>query len=636
MSDAIDNLRGIIPEERVRLLGALVESTSDAIIGLDADHNVISWNAGAQSMLGYKAEEIVGRSASELVAPERRDRAQENREYLARGGTLSNYETLLLRKDGQRVHVSLSSSHLKDEAGAPMGYVTVVRDLTESKRAEEALRDTENKLLALYESGVVGVAMGEGDLILDANDALLEMLGYAREELESKGLNWRKSTPAEDLYRDETVLRHALRHGYIEPFEKEYLRKDGSRIPVIIGGRYFAGDPPRFVCFVLDISQRKRAERALRESEARYRSLVEATAAIVWRATGDGEILDAPLWTEFTGQTEDEYGGLGWLDALHPEDRERTQEAWQRALHKGEPVQGEYRLRHRRRGYRWVSARGVPILEGESQIREWVGTVIDVHDRKGAEEERERLLTRERRISHTLQRSLLPPSLPRIPRAEIAARYLAAGEGLEVGGDFYDAFGLSESSWALVVGDVAGKGPEAAAMTSLARYTIRAAAARSEGPETVLHILNEEILRQTAHGRFFTVIYGELELGRGGDATLRFAAGGHPPPVLISRDGEVEPLPPMGMVLGATPKGKIGKWEAQLYQGDAVVFYTDGITEARSPDGEFFGEQRLRDLCMQCAGLSAEEIAEKVERGVMTFQREELRDDVALLVLRTM
>ena len=153
MSDAIDNLRGIIPEERVRLLEALVDSTSDAIIGLDADHNVISWNAGAQSMLGYKAEEIVGRSASELVAPERRDRAQENREYLARGGTLSNYETLLLRKDGQRVHVSLSSSHLKDEAGAPMGYVTVVRDLTESKLAEEALRDTENKLLALYESG---------------------------------------------------------------------------------------------------------------------------------------------------------------------------------------------------------------------------------------------------------------------------------------------------------------------------------------------------------------------------------------------------------------------------------------------------------------------------------------------------
>ena len=195
MSDAIDNLRGIIPEERERLLEALVESTSDAIIGLDADHNVISWNAGAQSMLGYKAEEIVGRSASELVAPERRDRAQENREYLARGGTISNYETLLLRKDGQRVHVSLSSSHLKDEAGTPMGYVTVVRDLTESKLAEEALRDTENKLLALYESGVVGVVIGEGDLILDANDALLEMLGYEREELESKGLNWRKITP---------------------------------------------------------------------------------------------------------------------------------------------------------------------------------------------------------------------------------------------------------------------------------------------------------------------------------------------------------------------------------------------------------------------------------------------------------
>ena len=89
------------------------------------------------------------------------------------------------------------------------------------------------------------------------------------------------------------------------------------------------------------------------------------------------------------------------------------------------------------------------------------------------------------------------------------------------------------------------------------------------------------------------------------------------------------------MVLDATPKAKIGEWEAQLYQGDAVVFYTDGITEARSPDGEFFGEQRLKDLCVQCAGLSAEEIVENVERGVMAFQRGELRDDIALLVLRT-
>ena len=160
MSDALNNLREISPEERMRLLEALVESTSDAIIGLDADHNVVSWNAGAQLMLGYKAEEIVGRSALALVAAERRNRAQENREYLAQGGTLSNYETPLLRKGGQRVQVSLSTSHLKDEAGSPIGYVTIVRVLTESNQAEEALRDTENKLLALYESGVVGVAMG--------------------------------------------------------------------------------------------------------------------------------------------------------------------------------------------------------------------------------------------------------------------------------------------------------------------------------------------------------------------------------------------------------------------------------------------------------------------------------------------
>lgn len=257
----------------------------------------------------------------------------------------------------------------------------------------------------------------------------------------------------------------------------------------------------------------------------------------------------------------------------------------------------------------------------------------NITERKLAEEERERLLRREREISCTLQRALLPPDLPNIPGVELAARYVPAGEGLEVGGDLYDIFSIPEGRWALVVGDVIGKGPKAAALTSLARYTIRAAAALERSPQKVLRMLNEEILRQRDYERLCTLIYGAMQPTEEG-WTLEMATGGHLPPLLLRAGGEVKPFGPAGMILGATREPKISSWEIGLRPGDAVILYTDGITEARSTTGEFFGEERLRKLCEGCTELSAEELAEKIEATVRKFQQDNLRDDIALLALK--
>ena len=302
----------------------------------------------------------------------------------------------------------------------------------------------------------------------------------------------------------------------------------------------------------------------------------------------------------------------------------RTYREFERALEEGVAVAFETRSRALDA---WIAVRAWPVPDGLAVL------LWDVSERRIEEIQRERLYRERSRVARALQRTLLPSSLPSVPGVEVGIRYAAAGEGFEVGGDFYDLFEVEGGGWGLAVGDIAGKGPEAAALTSFARHTIRTAAARVERPEEVLHVLNEEILRQTEDDRLFTVVYGELEPGDG-EAELRLACGGHPPPLVARAGGEVESFSSSGMILGATENARISGWTTRLLAGEAAVFYTDGVTEARSPAGEFFGEERLMALLRDLSGMAADEIAAGVEREVMAFQDDRARDDIALLVLR--
>ena len=155
-------------------------------------------------------------------------------------------------------------------------------------------------------------------------------------------------------------------------------------------------------------------------------------------------------------------------------------------------------------------------------------------------------------IARTLQESLLPSELPDIPGIEAAARFRPTGEGNDMGGDFYDLFATGDKGWTVVVGDVCGKGPDAAAVTALARYTLRAAAMRDRLPSRGLHMLNEALLRQRSDRRFCTVAYAYLE-PVDGHARVGFASGGHPLPLLLRRDGTVETVGAAGTLLGVVP-----------------------------------------------------------------------------------
>ena len=256
-----------------------------------------------------------------------------------------------------------------------------------------------------------------------------------------------------------------------------------------------------------------------------------------------------------------------------------------------------------------------------------------------------RLYASEARVARTLQESLLPAYMPEVSGIEVGLLYLPAGEA-NVGGDFYDLFeasgsqegepGAAPPSWGVTIGDVSGKGPEAAAVLALARYTIRAAAMHRTRPAFILADLNEAMLRhgrERDSGKFCTVAYARLEPDERG-ARVSVSRGGHPAPMLLRADGDVRPIGYAGRAMGVMADPRLTEQEARLDPGDALVFFTDGVTEARAPDGTFFEEDRLADLLRSSAGLDAESLAAHIGEVVCKFQEGDLHDDVAILVLR--
>jgi serine phosphatase RsbU (regulator of sigma subunit) len=249
-------------------------------------------------------------------------------------------------------------------------------------------------------------------------------------------------------------------------------------------------------------------------------------------------------------------------------------------------------------------------------------------------------------IARTLQEGLLPSRLPYVPGVEVGLRYLPVGE-VDVGGDFYDLFEHSKvyqggsthpfPSWGVLVGDVSGKGAEAAALLALARYTIRSLSMYLTAPSAVLAGLNEAMLRQRHDHKFCTATYATLETCEGEGkrkAKITVSRGGHPPPILLKADGSIHRIGDPGRVIGVFEDPHLTEQEILLLPGDAVVFYTDGVIEARSSGGDFFGEGRLVALLRGCVDLDATSIAGQIENATLDFQDNTPRDDIAVLVLR--
>lgn len=242
-------------------------------------------------------------------------------------------------------------------------------------------------------------------------------------------------------------------------------------------------------------------------------------------------------------------------------------------------------------------------------------------------------------LARTLQESLLPSRLLQVPGLDIAARYLPGGRGTQVIGDFYDVFPSRGDGWGVVVGDVCGHGAAAAAVTALARWSVRSSASRLSSPRRVLKALNSMMLERAEISpadeseRFLTAAYLTLRPDAGGFAGL-VCNGGHTPVLRRRAGGEIDTLGRGGMLLGALPDPPLKDFSFRLAAGDSLVLYTDGVTEARSRRGnEQFGDQRLAELVSAAPRPDAASLAEDIEAAVLSHTHGEVLDDTAIVVL---
>ena len=268
-----------------------------------------------------------------------------------------------------------------------------------------------------------------------------------------------------------------------------------------------------------------------------------------------------------------------------------------------------------------------------------------------------RLYERQRTTSQALQHSLLPPELPEIPRTELAAEYEAAGEANEVGGDFYDVFpvfpvGGGEDGdgdgtgggrrWRFAIGDVCGTGPEAAAVTGLARHTLRILAAEGHSIADVVERLNGLIIREGTRGRFITLLHGEIRVPDSESAEpleVSLVCAGHPLPLLLRasspEDEAPRPAAEPQPLLGVIDELSFGAQEVKLFPGDLMLCVTDGVTERRDDIGRLLDDDNgLARVLSGCRELSAWAVASRLRRAVHEFGAEPSSDDMAILVIR--
>ncbi|HXT45085.1 MAG TPA: SpoIIE family protein phosphatase [Pseudonocardiaceae bacterium] len=237
---------------------------------------------------------------------------------------------------------------------------------------------------------------------------------------------------------------------------------------------------------------------------------------------------------------------------------------------------------------------------------------------------------RAKALAKTLQQTLIPPAPPVIPHLDVAAAYRPTGDGSEVGGDFYDVFQIGTNDWVVAVGDVCGKGVEAAVVTALARYTLRAAIIEHSEPSTALATLNDVLLHHHTN-RFCTVVLLRLRHAEGEWAGTVSCAG-HPRPLLRQSNGTLHTVGKPGALLGVVDSPHLHDVQFRLLPGDMLVLYTDGITEARSGK-VFYGDDKLAAAVAR-APDSADALTSAILSEVLEFQTGRARDDIVVVVIR--
>ncbi len=374
-------LNAVLQASETRFCELLRSVPAVAVQGYAEDGTTNYWNSASERLYGYRAEEAIGRNLVELVIPPemRSGVRQAMRQMFSSGQPIPAGELSLMRKDGSRVEVFSSHAYVRLPGQAPEMFCLDI-DLTERKRLEEALRFTRTSVEVASDA----IFWTTSDArIIDVNAAACRSLGYSSEELLTL------SVADIDLYYDQSVwpghFAELRRKGTIT-LESVQRRKDGSTFPVEVVANYVRfGDDERNCAIVRDITERKRNESLLLDSEQHYRTLADGGSMLIWTTGLDKkcDYVNEP-WLRFTGRSLEQELGFGWMDGVHPDDLDRCGKIYNTAFDQRKPLSMEYRMRHADGSCRWIRDDGVPRYDSKGEFLGYIGFCVDITAQKEA------------------------------------------------------------------------------------------------------------------------------------------------------------------------------------------------------------------------------------------------------------
>jgi PAS domain S-box-containing protein len=577
-----------------------------------------------------------------------------------------------------------------DETGGPQRAYAVCRDLTSQRRVEVTLREGAELMGRLREANVLGVVLVGEDRVYDANDAFLDLIGYSRDDVDAGRVSYQGVTPAEFAASDAEAQRQLRQTGAVRPYEKEYVHRDGRRVPVLVGAALASRYPMRWVTYVVDLSARQRAEEERAALEARERAArAEAERAreqlsfllragdlvaaaqdrnellyhvscqmvrgladycLVFLPTRDGALQASSIahrdpagkiaFVDLRDEPVPSFGQLTVKAAYAAGTSTLLRDVAAHLARRGEP---NPLVRDVWTRLKPENALVTPLMAGQRAMgvltigrsasrpaftEADVAVVEELGRRMAVGLANADTFARDHTVAETLQHSVLPDTLPDIPGLDLAVRYIPGADGVEVGGDWYDAFPLGDDLVGLAVGDVVGHSITSASIMAQVRNLLRAYAVDTIQPADVLHRTNTAMARLLPDA-MATVVYAVLDPATG---EFTFANAGHPAPVYAATSGQVEYLETSsGAMLGAPGDGAFSTGHRQLAPGSGLLLYTDGLIEDRRRDITE-GFTALAKAMGPAASRSAEQTCTAVQAALLGSASR--ADDICLLAAR--
>ena len=381
---------------------AVMESLTEGLCVLDPEFRVTYINTAGEKIINLSRKNLLGRTQWE-VFPE------------SLGTPL---EHQFRRAMTERVTIEFENRYapwdtwyaFKLYPAADGGLGVLYRDITDTRRLADARQLADERLRRVFDTQTVGMIEWNFDrgLITAANRYFLELVGYSADDVAAGKLDFRAMTPPEWTAINEASILEIQRSGRAPAIEKEYIRKDGSRVPILIAGVSFENSANEGMSVIVDLTKVKQAERNLRASEERFRVAVGAVSSCVWTTNADGLVVEEMTsWANFTGQNQLSYQGHGWSNAIHPDDIQTTLGAWQEAVRTKKVYEFEHRVLRNDGKWRLCFVRAVPVLDSHGEIAEWVGVTTDITEQHQAEAKVKASEVRYRRLFESAKDGIL-------------------------------------------------------------------------------------------------------------------------------------------------------------------------------------------------------------------------------------